>query len=361
MMDQRRGFNTGGWADDLTGQALAVYNSMTSGGHDDAAIQAELESQGLWTQGSTPGENVTGIINQNIGGGGGGGIGELDLTFTEGAKAKTLPGLTENQLANKEYWQNQNWTPEMAANKAYWENQPDKKQGILSKAGDMWDSTKDFFSNLSTPKVRGTLGDRLSNKPSIPLPAAMASWSMSPFNEKSRNYNPNFVDQLNFLETQDNMIGRDPNSGLMKYGPDSVLAGKNVISMFGTNDYEEALQNKIDWFENRISLGKKISWDNYHKALAEQQKANVLENERQKALQEKIAQEAMKGKSLSEIGKENFTGEGMAFAPRKDTYTGGKTVSSSSVPGGKYGSPKKDGGLIAFNRGGVASMFMRKR
>ena len=109
MMDQRRGFNTGGWADDLTGQALAVYNSMTSGGHDDAAIQAELESQGLWNQGSTPSANtgqVTGIINQNIGGGGGGGIGELDLTFTEGAKAKTLPGLTENQLANKEYWQN---------------------------------------------------------------------------------------------------------------------------------------------------------------------------------------------------------------------------------------------------------------
>ncbi|BCV04012.1 MAG: hypothetical protein CM15mV77_400 [uncultured marine virus] len=41
------------------------------------------------------------------------------------------------------------------------------------------------------------------------------------------------------------MIGRDPNSGILKYGPGSVLAGKNVISGFGSNDYEAALNKYI--------------------------------------------------------------------------------------------------------------------
>ena len=303
---------------------LLNYTSPTTGTEEEEQVTT---SQGI--------PNTNAFIN--AGGGGGSNMGGLNQTwFTE-------PGAPATSQGDYDIYGNK--INELG------------RTGILGA----WDKTKDFFSGLGTPKVRGTLGDRLANQPRLPLPGAIASWSLSPFNTESGNYNPLFKDQLNFLETQDNMIGRDPNSGLMKYGPDSVLSGKNVISMFGTNDYEEALQNKIDWFENRISLGKKISWDNYHQALAEQQKANVLENERQKALQEKIAQEAMKGKSLSQIGKENFTGEGMAFAPRQDTFTKGKTIDSPSTPGGKYGSPKKDGGLIGYNRGGLATMFTRRR
>ena len=45
----------------------------------------------------------------------------------------------------------------------------------------------------------------------------------------------------------DRMIGKNPSSGSMQYGPDSVLRGKNVVSMFGTNDYGRTnLQNYID-------------------------------------------------------------------------------------------------------------------
>ena len=122
-------------------------------------------------------------------------------------------------------------------------------------------SIKDFFSNLGTSnKVRGTLGDRLSNQPKLPLPAAMASWSMSPFNTESRNYNPNFVDQLNFLETQDGMIGRDQGSGLLKYGPESILAGKNVISLFGSNNYQEALDKEVERLEGILEKNKN-KWD----------------------------------------------------------------------------------------------------
>jgi hypothetical protein len=46
------------------------------------------------------------------------------------------------------------------------------------------------------------------------------------------------------------------------------------------------------------------------------------------------------GESLSSIGKSTFSGPGMAFAPKTDTFSGGKTKTTGGVPGGKYGSPK---------------------
>ena len=60
----RVGFQTGGWADDLTGQAAAIYQSMNLGGHSDATIQNTLKSLGYW-DGDTGGGGggVENIIN----------------------------------------------------------------------------------------------------------------------------------------------------------------------------------------------------------------------------------------------------------------------------------------------------------
>ena len=66
----RVGFVNGGWADDLTGEALSIYNSMSAYDASDAEIQAKLQEQNLWSpDGTTPNTGqVTGITNQNIGG-----------------------------------------------------------------------------------------------------------------------------------------------------------------------------------------------------------------------------------------------------------------------------------------------------
>jgi hypothetical protein len=91
--------------------------------------------------------------------------------------------------------------------------------------------------------------------------------------------------------------------------------------------------------------------------------AKEQEAKRQADLQAKIQAEIAAGKSLSQIGKENFTGEGQAFQAGnigKSSFTGGKVKDVSSVPGGKYGSPRKDGGLM-FADGGLATMFTRRR
>ena len=62
----------------------------------------------------------------------------------------------------------------------------------------------------------------------------------------------------------------------------------------------------------------------------------------------------------SQTGINNYTGPGMAFeAGNTDAgggFTQGQVVDSPSTPGGKYGSPRKDGGLMYAN-GGRAGYF----
>ena len=127
-----------------------------------------------------------------------------------------------------------------------------------------FESFKDKFFQ---PRIKGQLGDRLLAQSQgitsqIPSVASILGKLRSPFNPESPTYNAALPSQLNFLEagtgtritgTSDNLkfteglalIGRDPNTGGLKYGPGSVLFGKNVISGFGTNDYETALNDYI--------------------------------------------------------------------------------------------------------------------
>ena len=69
----RVGFQAGGsgnWWDNLEGEAKGIYDSMTAYGASDAEIQSKLQAQNLWSPDgtTTDTEQVTGIINQNIGG-----------------------------------------------------------------------------------------------------------------------------------------------------------------------------------------------------------------------------------------------------------------------------------------------------
>ena len=257
---KRQNFFMGGPA--LEGQALSIYNSMKDYGATDQAIADRLSTLGLYDpNASTPpgaGDNIIGSqINQG-GGGGGGGITELQKTFT------TQPGDPKNFRLSQLEGTSDYFPPTT-----------------------MMGKTKNFLmENVFPSKVQGTLGDRLlaqsqniSSK--IPLPGAMLGYLRSPFNPDSPTYNPNLPAQLNFLEgspmvtrttgqfkdprlgavegnfmtTTGALIGRDPNTGALKYGPGSVLAGKNVISGFGTNDYEKALMDYI----TRMNANTRIS------------------------------------------------------------------------------------------------------
>lgn len=251
-----------------------------------------------------------------------------------------------------------------------------------------FDKTKKTFGSLKDkffqPKIKGTLGDRLLAQSQgitskIPSLTNMLGNLRSPFNPTSPTYNAALPMQLNFLEgitgskiggtSKDgltiteglDMIGRDPNSGHLKYGPGSVLAGKNVISGFGSNDYETALDKYISRmlrYENRTK---------FQEAKLQQARDELA------ALQAKTKQEYIDSGTQAEvkalqkrIDRGDF--DSTSGIPDRDrgSVTKESAAKTSKVGGGGY--TKSDttresrrGGQYGFRDGGVASMFTRRR
>jgi len=316
----RQGLFMGG--SPLEGQALAIYNSMNAYGFTDQQIADALQGQGLYTPSgsSTPETTTPNIINQQLQtGGGGGGITELQETF------RTEPGDPKNFRLSQLEGTADYFPPTTMMGKA-----------------------KNFLQELSSPQVRGTLGTRLANQPKLPIPsfASLLSNYTSPFNIKSKSYNPLLESQLNFAETQEGIIGRDSQSGLLKYGPESVLSGKNVVSMFGTNDYEKMLVDYI----SKMNANKRISATTKAAKLA-QAEAEL------KALQEKTeaARAAQYGKTdygRGSDGQRSYSGDAIG-APGLGFGVGATTGGPVSNRTGR--------GRQDYSKGGLATMFKEKR
>ena len=97
-------------------------------------------------------------------------------------------------------------------------------------------------------------------KAALPIAAVGGLYYLSqrynPLNPKAVNYNPYLQDEIDYLSSN-KLIGTNigPGQGFTRYGPASVLQGKNVVSGFGTNDYRTMLENYID----KMEANKKIS------------------------------------------------------------------------------------------------------
>jgi len=120
--------------------------------------------------------------------------------------------------------------------------------------------------------IKSLMGGNMS---SLMAPAAllggavMLGRAFDPMRPGSRNYSPNLAGQVDYLSGIGGMIGKNPSSGLMQYGPESVLRGQNVASLFGTNNYQTQLQNFIDKQQQKKDAGKNFSQKMLDKALAE--------------------------------------------------------------------------------------------
>ena len=69
-----------------------------------------------------------------------------------------------------------------------------------------------------------------------------------------------------------------------------------------------------------------------------------------------VQQRAARGDSYSDIGRDMYTGSGQAFEKQRGTSSGKKGTSTERNYGGR-----KDGGMIGYRDGGLASMFTRRR
>ena len=194
----------------LTGQAKSIYDNMTAAGYftEDEIRNAitnagyEIPGDGVSELRKEPPNIIGAQLNQ---GGGGGPMTGLQETFT-----KDLSGDPRFNYLE----------PTAQANKYRFDRSVEPREGLLGFFDSAMNKMRE--SKFFQPKMRGTLGTRLANQPRIPLPGAIASYALSPFNPESKNFNPLLEGQLNFLEGLENMIGRDPNTGGLKYGSGSV-------------------------------------------------------------------------------------------------------------------------------------------
>ena len=155
----------------------------------------------------------------------------------------------------------------------------------------------------------------------------------NPLNPKAMNYMPGLAQEMDFAGKK-GLISRNPNFGGLQYNTNSVLAGQNVVSGFGTNSYIGQLEKKADYFKNRIAKGKNINEQTYAKTLNELAEAKGFTTEK------------------------NKTKDYGPYTGGNDDNDGGSTGSKSS------GSSKSDrpGGSASFGqsfhgaRGGIASL-----
>ena len=329
--------------DPLTGQALSIYDSMKAYNFSDQEIANALSARGLSELGSsTPETTAPNIINSQInqggGGGGGGGITQLDPLNT---RTNIASGINRNnrslidplneKIANQMTTQNPNlnkYTTEeiVSMNPNMFDIKTNK--GFIGNTIDnfktMSGSLVDKFSGLPGDFKQGKslIGNIMDNTIVGRLAAAR-----NPLNPKASNYSPDLQGQMDFLEgktgsritgTSGNlktidglaMIGRNPNSGLSQYGPGSVLSGQNVVSGFGTNNYEEQLQNYVDKMRAR-AITKTLSKFQEAKLAAGLKELKAEQDRQAAALAETLARVARENKAK---GYKDY-GQGAADSP----------------------------------------------
>ena len=296
---------------------------------------------------STPSTSsgVQGIINQNInqfqqGGGGGGGITTLDPYSRSQGKP-----LDPNSFLGRTI------------------------QGV-----------KDFgtsvFDRFSGSKVGEGITEGATKFKNIAFTPMMAVANMrNPLNPSAQNYNPSLQGQIDMLEgitgtkitgTSGNlkftdnqmMIGTDPNTGLAKYGPGSVLSGQNVVSGFGTNDYIGQLDKYIEKMKSYATLSK-FQQAKLDRAIAEKAAAE------KKALEEfNASQKAALTREMARQNKRDNTG-GYQAGYGGDFMDGGNRGRGND-PDDKGGSDSMGsfarGGRVrtGYKKGGLATMFKLK-
>jgi len=342
----RQGLFMGGPA--LTGQPLAIYNSMKAyqsftdqeiaNAIKEAGYELPTADSGTTPPGSTPGNNLG---YQSGGNEGQGGIMNLDPY----SKGPASPGNQSNNFLNTAF----------------------------SKVGDFKDSMMDKFSGTKIGEGIISGASKFKNMAFTPM-MALANMR-NPLNPSAQNYNPSLQGQIDMLGgmtgtkisgtyidpynkqlgftdnlTGQEMIGRDPNSGLAKYGLGSVLAGQNVVSGFGTNDYEDQLQGYIDRMLDRRTKGVLTEFQEKKLEAAyaelERAKTQAIEDaaKKKREMDAKIAA-AEKLKEITEpTFNPNTTSGGVGtYDPTKDhSGDGGYGNTGGDSYGDKSGSRSRD-------------------
>ena len=241
-----------------------------------------------------------------------------DLEFQPGFNFKDAP----NEVSNlKELYQNRNFMDNPRT--GFFDNT------IMSKGNP---------DNSLVNKTKNSLGSGITGVMNfmgkIPTPVNMMKGfanSRNALNKGSQNYNPALQGQIDFLNNQD-MYGKNANSGLAQI-TGGRLAGKNLQSLFGSNDlkamYDKdlaSLEKNLEKLDTRFSKLKK---DKPQEFLAKQQR--MIDKINQNKAEASQAAEATRKAAIEKamVGAQSFNsnttsgGRGNYRSDRDNSKAGG--------------------------------------
>ena len=337
--------------DPLDGQALSIYNSMNAYGFDDQAIADALSEQGLYTApgngtpdapDTTPGQTY-GLQS------GSDNFSPYNPDPNKIQSFKTDPRITAANEADVRTKQltsmgiNDPFANEASLSGAYYGDMPTDTSNQIG--------TQSMFAKAKQG-LTGLMDNPLVNLISSSTPFGMLKnvakgiGSKMPVNQRA--IQENVMGNLGFAV---NDIGQIVSTGDYN-DPNNVMAGYNLNRM------------TVDTFKNRIDKirNRKIA----QTAASRARIAAIEEAQRKFELGEKLKAdallEAQLKKAQQEIDAKGYQdyGQGAASQATQDSYAG----SDGSYAGAStqdYGDGEKDGGIIGYRKGGLATMFTRRR
>ena len=223
---------------------------------------------------------------------------------------------------------------------------PSMMRGLRNKIGSEFNKAKDgimgskamdFFRGLPTPT------NMLLN---------MAA-TRNPLNPRASNYNPTLKGQIGFMK--DNPFGTGTGYGITdKSGLGKItsgrLTGKNLVSMFGSNDLGTMYAKDLDSLEESLAtLAQRFS-----RLAIDDPAAYAKKVKKQK---EKIAQNKFEQQQIENAARAKTT---QMAAANKAAGRGGYQ-SSFGGDSGFMGGSGTAAEMGSFRDGGLASMFTRRR
>jgi len=409
MMGLRDGGRVGLFmgGDPLTGQALAIYNSMNSYGFTDQQIADALSAQGLYGSGSTPASD-TPVTNtaKNIINKGGDGENNLNTLQSFRQDPSVMPAfeaLQRNQQLTS-MGINDPFANEASLSGAYYDDMPEDtsnqvgvyQPGIIeniknkigsTKIGSMFTGATDKLTNNKLTNTLGNAASTLGNAASFMInpifggAKMLASGLNSILPPNQRAINENIAANLG--------IGVD-NIGRIQgdYGTvGGVMSGYNLSQMDAdtfdkrTDSITQTLTDKYGFTKEEIEDiidGTYKGNKGYNKTMGKQ--TNLIRDLRNinKAKEIILGSQQLGLKELERIEKEKAAAKSRAESARqydssvhgpvnyglgsdgKQSYDTGLGFGANATTGGPV-SNRTGRGRTDYSRGGLATMFKNKR
>ena len=354
----RVNYNQGSnWWDNLSAPGMNVYNAMKDAGHDDSTIQGQLSLLGYYdadagspdpTPDPTPGQGGS----SNAGGGDNFSVYNPDPNTIKTVKQD--PAIQANLEAIQRNQQlqsmgiNDPFANEQDPANAYYGDMPEDTSNLTGKQS-MFAKAKQGLVGLMDNPITDVIGFALNPAFGVAKNVLKGIGSQIPVNQRA--IQENIMGNMGFVV---NDIGQIVSTGDYD-DPENVMAGYNLNKMT-----PQTFMKRIASIKNR----KAAQTDASRRRIAAIEKAQAKFEAAEK-LKRLAVEEAKLKKGKAPSGGTWDGGGGPAYTNPNTGVGGGQFTDSMNNVDYQdpydVGGGEKDGGIIGYRNGGLASMFTRKR